>query len=382
MQELNCFTSDSPKRKPTKSGRLDGLTFVAKDLISIKGHISSFGHAQWRKTHKAADKDSSILTKLLSEGAELIGTAKMDQLAYSIIGNIGEGKAPVNTRYPERFCGGSSSGSVSAVAGELVDFAIGSDTGGSVRIPAAACGVYGIRTTQGLIPKDGVIDFAKSADVLGFLARDAETLRLVTSIFSFPSKELHITKLLLPSNIEDYTNLDIEVFRSMVREVSNRKNLDLEEVDVSKWVSQEVKDLFARIQSREIWAEHGAWAEQNMQYLAEEVQTRLANCKKLSSDDKSITDQDAKLVEQYCHDLQELIGNTSALCLPILPIAGPNRDLSGDELLQFRNQSFMNIAPSSLSGLPQLSAPLTNGTSNIGLIGPKFSDLGLIDLFC
>src|SRR5579863_7314616 len=113
MRQLHCLTDDSAKRDPTGSGLLDGLRFVAKDLISLKGHISSFGHAQWRETHEAAIQDSSVITALLAEGAELIGTAKMDQLAYSIIGNIGEGEAPANTRYPERYCGGSSSGSAS-----------------------------------------------------------------------------------------------------------------------------------------------------------------------------------------------------------------------------------------------------------------------------
>lgn len=380
MQDLHCFTIDSPRRSPTGKGSLSGLQFAVKDLISIKGHTSSFGHPQWRKTHKPAQEDSSALVQLLEEGAELVGTTKMDQLAYSIIGNIGEGEAPLNTKYPERFCGGSSSGSASAVAGGMVDFAIGSDTGGSIRIPAAACCIYGIRTTFGMVPMDGVIGLARSADVLGFFARTPQMLKKVTAIFASRTKRFTFTKIVLPNNLDTYTDMDIEAFKNEVLRIATRNSLQVVEKDISPIVSQEVKDLFARNQGREIWNEHSAWVEQNMEYLADEVQARLANCKKLSTDARAVIEADKEQYLQYRQKIEDFIDEHTVICLPILPASGPNQDLSGEALLEFRNRAFMNIAPSSITGLPQISAPMHGGTSNIGIMGPKYSDLALFEL--
>lgn len=380
MSNLHCFTKDSVTKEPTKKGPLSGLTFAVKDLVSIKGHISSYGHPRWRVTHQPADKDSSVITTLLDNGAKLVGTTKMDQLAYSIIGNIGEDEAPLNTKYPERFCGGSSSGSASAVAGELVDFAIGSDTGGSIRIPAAACGIYGIRTTFGMVPKDGVIDFAKSADVLGFFARTPETLRKVTALFTEPERQFTFKKIILPKNLANYTDIDVDLFAKEANNIARKGNLELVEKDVSDFVSPKVKDLFARNQSRQIWEEHRVWAEQNMQYLAEEVQERLAYCKKVSAYERSILEEDKELYKQYCQKMDDFIDIDSVLCLPILATSGPNLDMSDETSAAFRGNTFINIGPSSITGLPELSAPISGGSSNIGLMGPKFSDCALIDL--
>lgn len=383
MNELHCFTEGSVTRSPTGTGLLNGLSFAVKDLCAIKGHVSSFGHSQWRKTHSPAKKNSSIVDTLLSEGSELVGTTKMDQLAYSIIGNIGEGTAPVNSKYPERFCGGSSSGSASAVAGGVVDFAIGSDTGGSIRIPAAACGIYGIRTTYDLIPKDGVIELANSADALGFFARSADMLKRVTAVFTDPSRgKIKFKKLLIPNNLPDYTDLGVEALKNEAIRLAKKHSLVIEEVDISKFVSGEVKDMFARNQSREIWKAHGEWIEENKSYLDDGVQARLDNCKRLSEDDKAVIRKDKNAYTQYGKDLQKFIGKGSILCLPILPVSGPNRNWSNEELLNFRSRAFMLIPPASVSGLPQVSAPIVGASTNIGLIGPKYSDVQLIDLLC
>ena len=107
MTDYNCFVPDSFGIKAQGSGDLSGKTFVVKDLFAIKGHTSSFGNSQWRKTHQKSKDYAPIIKILLNAGADLIGLTKMDQLAYSLVGNIGEGESPVNPRYPDRFTGGS-----------------------------------------------------------------------------------------------------------------------------------------------------------------------------------------------------------------------------------------------------------------------------------
>ena len=104
-----------------------------KDNIALKGHVSSFGNSAWRATHKKSEQTAPAITKLLDAGATMVGVTKLDQLTYSLTGNVCEGTPPINPRYPDRFTGGSSSGSASAVAGAIADIGIGTDTGGSVR---------------------------------------------------------------------------------------------------------------------------------------------------------------------------------------------------------------------------------------------------------
>jgi amidase len=175
----DCWAPGSVSRPATGSGPLTGLTLAVKDMIFLEGHVSSFGHARWRETHEPSPTTAPILARLLAAGASMTGLAKLDQLAYSIIGNAGEGVPPLNPLYPERFTCGSSSGPAAAVAAGLADIGIGTDTGGSIRAPAAACGLFGLRPTHGVISSEGVLPLAPSFDVVGVLARDLAPLRQV-----------------------------------------------------------------------------------------------------------------------------------------------------------------------------------------------------------
>ncbi len=381
MSSLNCYTKDSISHKPEGKGALDGLTFALKDLCDVKGHATSFGHAQWRATHEPASKDSAILTTLLRNGAELAGTTKMDQLAFSLIGNVGEGEAPVNTKYPERFCGGSSSGSASAVAGELVDFAVGSDTGGSVRFPASVCGIYGIRTTHGLIDKSGVIPLAEGFDVLGFFAREAELLSKLVSLFVKEHEDHTIERILVPTHMDDVTTTEYAgAIRSEAERLAKVHGLALEEVDISEFVSEDARNILRNNQSREIGAEHADWAKTNKQHLADDVRARLEFCIDIAKD-KDTEQKDKSERKDYTQKLTELIGDKSVLCLPVAPEPGPNHDWDDDKLAEFRGRVFQLSAPSSISGLPQISVPIKNISTNIGIIGPRNTDLTLINLY-
>src|SRR5580704_3429458 len=131
-----CWVPGTFRRPATGTGPLDGCTLAVKDMLAIEGHVSSFGHPRWRDTHGPATQTAPAVTRLLAAGASIAGLAKLDQLAWSIIGNVGEGVAPLNAVYPDRFTGGSSSGPAAAVAVGLASAGIGSDTGGSIRVPA------------------------------------------------------------------------------------------------------------------------------------------------------------------------------------------------------------------------------------------------------
>ena len=159
--------------KGAAEGPLAGRTFAAKDIYDIAGRQTGFGSPDWLRTHEAAARTAPAVQALLDAGAELVGKTLTDEMAWSLTGENAHYGTPVNANAPGRIPGGSSSGSVSAVAAGVVDLALGSDTGGSVRLPASFCGVIGLRPTHGRIPMDGVCPLAPSFDTCGWFARDA-----------------------------------------------------------------------------------------------------------------------------------------------------------------------------------------------------------------
>ena len=161
------------------SGPLAGLTFGAKDIYDVAGHKTGFGSPDWLRTHGPAERTAPAVQRLLDAGAHLVGKTHTDEMTYSLNGENPHYGTPVNVNAPGRIPGGSSSGSAAAVAAGLVDFALGSDTGGSVRAPASFCGIFGMRPTHGRIPLDGACPLAATFDTAGWFARDATLLERV-----------------------------------------------------------------------------------------------------------------------------------------------------------------------------------------------------------
>lgn len=181
IQESGAFV-EIVKLPPTAPGPLDGLRFAMKDIIDLAGHRSSCGNPDWAKTHPPAAANAICVDQLLRAGAQCIGKALSDELAFSLDGENYFYGAPLNPRAPHHVTGGSSSGSASAVACGLADFALGTDTGGSVRVPAANCGIFGLRPSHGFISMAGVIPFAPGFDTVGLLAESADLLTRIGSI--------------------------------------------------------------------------------------------------------------------------------------------------------------------------------------------------------
>ena len=185
---LDAFCTDTDAYLDgAPSGLLSGLTFAAKDIFDVAGHVTGGGNPDWKATHPPAERNAWIVQTLVDAGAAMVGKTHTDELTRGILGENAHYGTPINPRAPGRVPGGSSSGSASAVAGGLVDFALGSDTGGSVRIPASFCGLYGLRPTHGRIPLDGILLQAPSYDTIGWFARGAATFALVAgAVFGNP----------------------------------------------------------------------------------------------------------------------------------------------------------------------------------------------------
>ncbi|MDB5821090.1 MAG: gatA, partial [Rhizobacter sp.] len=138
------------------TGPLAGLTFAAKDLFDVQGHVTGCGNPDWARTHAPAHRHAWAVAQLLEAGATLVGKTVTDEISLGLLGINRFHGTPLNPKAPDRVAGGSSSGSASAVASGLVDLSLGTDSGGSVRIPSSFCGLFGLRPTHGAIPVDGL----------------------------------------------------------------------------------------------------------------------------------------------------------------------------------------------------------------------------------
>ncbi|UDF04925.1 AtzE family amidohydrolase [Asticcacaulis sp. AND118] len=165
------------------AGPLAGVPFAVKDLFDVAGQVTTAG-AKLRQSAAAAPQDAEVVRRLKNAGAVLIGTLNMDEFAYgfaTVNAHFGTTKNPYD---PARLAGGSSGGSAAAVAAGLVPLTLGSDTNGSVRVPASLCGVWGMRPADGTVPLDGVFPFVEMLDTVGPFARSSRDLRRLYEVIS------------------------------------------------------------------------------------------------------------------------------------------------------------------------------------------------------
>eukprot|EP00250_Pteridium_aquilinum_P016937 c23376_g1_i1 orf=75-2048(+) len=164
---------------PSSPHPLTGLTFAVQDIFDVEGFITGFGCPEWEKTHQPASCTAPAVATLVQAGATCVGKTHMDEMAYGIDGQNKHYGTPVNPAAVSCVPGGSASGSAAAVAAELVDFALGADSGGGVRIPAAYCGILGFRPSHGLVSCAGVVPVSQSLDTVGWFARDPKILQRI-----------------------------------------------------------------------------------------------------------------------------------------------------------------------------------------------------------
>src|SRR2546422_1027555 len=240
--------------KGTGAGPLANLIFGVKDIYDVAGHKTGFGSPDWLATHGPATRTAPSVQILLDAGADLVGKTHSDELTYSLTGENAHYGTPINVNAPGRVPGGSSSGSAAAVAGGLVDFALGSDTGGSVRVPASFCGLYGVRPTHGRIPLDGILLQAPSYDTIGWLARDAELFARVGAVLlqsSVPAARPR--RLVLAADAFEVADAGVaEVLRPCVARltalIGETTTVRLAPEDLATWSEQQQV-----LQGREAW---------------------------------------------------------------------------------------------------------------------------------
>ncbi len=377
---LNAFCRyDEVAIEGSTTGPLLGCTFAVKDVFDIAGHRTGNGHPLWLETHPPAKRTASAVERLLAAGARLVGKTYCDELTYSINGENVHYGTPVNPKAPGRIPGGSSSGSAAAVSGGLVDFALGTDCGGSVRIPASYCGIYGIRTTHGLVPADGVVPLAASFDTVGWLARSASLMRRVGNVL-LPAARPFVPRRLLIAT-DSFAAVDPAIAAALTSAVETvaASITQTARVKVYTGDSAEWRTIFRFLQGAEIHAQHGAWIDRYRPEFGPGVRERFAWAATITAAEVAAAKPGREAVASH---IDSLLGGDAMLCLPTAPGIAPRLNTPSAEIEAFRANAFALLPIAGLARLPQISLPL--GTFDgcplgLSIIGPRGCDQGMLD---
>lgn len=357
----NAFMNEEITVNPLNSGPLDGLTFSVKDVFDIENHTSSAGNPDWLKTHEKAEKHASVIETLLQNGATLKGTTVTDELMYSLNGENAHYGTPVNPADSKRIPGGSSSGSAVAAGAGLTDFAVGTDTGGSIRIPGSYCGVYGYRPTHGLISTDGLIPLAPTFDTVGILSKRFDVFEEVCHVlfeeagdFLLDEGEDTIEKALLVPDIVSQLEPQIQHAVSSIIDQMARAVPDQAETVLHPNGLSHLREAFRHLQGLEIWATHGEWIEKEKPVFGEDIGSRF---KWASTLDIGIREKYNKIRKRLRQQMQGLLGKNGVLIMPTAPGPAPLRNAAGEALNQTRMQTLEMTCIAGLAGLPQITLP-------------------------
>jgi amidase len=361
------------------TGPLLGCSFAVKDVFDIAGHRTGNGHPRWLETHPPAERTAPAVERLLAAGARLAGKTYCDEMTYSINGENVHYGTPVNPKAPGRIPGGSSSGSASAVSGGLVDFALGTDCGGSVRIPASYCGIYGIRTTHGLVVADGVVPLAKSFDTVGWFARTASLMQRVGTVL-LPAGKPFVPKRLLIAT-DAFAALDPEVTAAFTPTIEKVTAAIVKTARVKVYTgdSAEWREIFRVLQGVQIHAQHGAWIDRYRPEFGPGIRERFAWTATIPAAEVAAAMPRREVVARH---LESLLADDAILCLPTAPGIAPRLNTPPAELETFRQRAFALLSIAGLARLPQISLPLCTFDGcplGVSIMGPRGSDQGMLD---
>lgn len=377
MQRCSAIITDDPVHAaPTLPGPLTGLRFAVKDVMDVAGTTMGMGHPLWASTHPVAETHADCINRCLAQGAELIGKTQTDELTYSLAGNNHHYGVAPNPAVPDATPGGSSSGSASAVAQGLVDFAIGTDTGGSIRIPASYCGLYGIRPSHGAVSRSGVGSLAPQFDTVGWLAQRADILMAVGDAL-LPDTDTPIPSqvALLNDGMELLDSIMAHKARGAIRSLG---------LPVSRAISigslESYRRVFQVVQAFEAWQTHGEWITANKPVFGPGVAERFEAAAKITAEEAQAAQANLNGLRQRVRDL---IGDDTIWCMPTVPASALPISAPAEEVDFIRGQTLCLTAVAGVAGLPQVSLPWlrdVRGPVGFSLIGPPGSDRHLLRL--
>ncbi|RZU31821.1 AtzH-like domain-containing protein [Blastococcus saxobsidens] len=335
-----------PLVPPTADGPLTGQTVAVKDLYAVAGHPIGAGNPAWLVGARPEPAHAAVVARLLAAGASLRGIARTDELAYSLGGTNPHYGTPPNPGAPHRIPGGSSSGSASAVALGQATIGLGTDTAGSIRVPAAYQGLYGIRTTHDLVDRTGLVPLAPDFDAVGWLARSAEVLQAVGGVLLPPGSPGGSDELVFVPELVGLADADVEDAVLAWMSARGATSLHAPIGDLEEW-----REAFQTWQAYQAWESHGGWLRGDLDVLGVDVRSRFAHGATISPDD---AERARQVVRRAGARLRDLVGHR-VLVLPSAPsVAAP---VATGLSLEGRTATVRLTCLAALAGLPAVGIP-------------------------
>jgi len=389
MSSPKAYTFESSKAfmevfdmPPYQEGALLGLTFAVKDIIDVKGYTNSFGNPDYKAINHPAATNAVCVEQLLTAGAHCLGKTIADDLCFSFFGENYFYGTPINPKAPDRVPGGSSSGSASAVACGLVDFALGTDTGGSIRVPAHNCGIYGFRPSWGAISTAGVIALSPSIDTVGIVARNADILsRAATTLLG---KKIPITAevgtIYILTDIWDICDNRVKnALEPSIRKLKKLYGDKVQTISLDNKIYEWRKHLNI-FHLAEIWSSLGGWIEALSPTLSPLTNKTFFATKNVP---RNLVQSSIEAMKNYFHEIKLFMGTNNLICIPTAPTIAPLKgDVENDDFRKDYNaRTFALTALSGVGKLPQISIPVTNSNETpvgLSLLGPYLQDTLLL----
>lgn len=376
-------------------GPLAGLTVAVKDLFAVKGYRIGAGNPTFLDAARAETTTAPAVTDLLRGGASLRGIARTDEFAYSIAGDNAHYGTPPNGALPGALPGGSSSGPASAVATGQADVGLATDTAGSVRVPASYQGLWGLRTTHNLVPRQGMLPLAQSFDTVGWLTRDGATLQRVAdwclsydgsdsteSVFGESGSDLP-WRFVVPQEVVDAAEPDTRAaFEGLCLRLAASDHAPVcETVSIGELAGY--YDLFRLVQGAEAWRNNGPWLREHPGAVGSAVAERFRAAAAVGADDEAAARARLAPLRERLHELVE----GAVLLMPTVPGPAPVRTARGERVDAVRQATLRMTTPAAVAGLPALSVPLMTVPSQLGpapvgvcLVSRAATDIALVRL--
>ncbi|MFT4230165.1 MAG: DUF3225 domain-containing protein [Microbacterium sp.] len=376
-------------------GPLAGLTVAVKDLFAIRGYRIGAGNPAYLDGARPEPHTAPAVSELLHGGASLRGIARTDEFAYSIAGDNVHYGTPPNGALPGALPGGSSSGPASAVATGQADIALATDTAGSIRVPASYQGLWGLRTTHGLVPRQGMLPLAQSFDTVGWLARDGETLQRVVDwslsysgsesterVYGESGADLPWRLLVVAEALdaaEPGTRQAFEAFLARLAACDDPPQLRRQAIgDLDEFY-----EPFRAVQAAEAWRNNGDWLRAHPGAVGPAVADRF----RLAAEVTAAAEAAARSALPPLADRIHRLTSSDVLVMPTVPGPAPARTARGAQVDAVRQATLRMTTPAAIAGLPALSLPLLTVPSPLGpapvgvcLVSRAGTDVALVRL--
>ena len=372
---MTYLVPHSPSKKIilNDSGLLNGLKFLVKDMCDIKGLKTSCGNPDFFNNCNPANDYAQFLKKILNEGAGLNGITVCDEFFYSLIGENKHYGTPVNLNAHGCVPGGSSSGSAAALTADLYDFSIGSDTGGSVRIPASFCGLIGMRPTHNRINTKGVYPMAPSFDTVGWFANSVRIFQKVGEVLldEMDKSDVNFRQFIIAEDLLELCDAAVqENFNNYTK--NNLPGIDKNRLsNISKDI---IADNFRILQGNEVKINIIPWIEKNNPKISPEIKSRIDMASKITDIEvsKALTFR-----ENLIDEIKKSLPEGTIAVFPTAPFSAPKSGQDDESLGFYRKRLMQLTSIAGMTSRPQISIPKLKdktGPVGISLLGWQYSD--------